>query len=163
MLPICNIHSKGNKGRRHINILKGAWHAVLSSDGRKSKSNLGAVCTKKSRKRLAPARRILRHPAEILLEGKADSSVIAAWCHDFGNRGQYCINCAVIGAPAWQVGIIATAHHGHGMCFSMKYRKLCHHGLSLCQLVPASIGHEHASRSYGTVKHFHKPFLGTNI
>ena len=50
MSAACHIYSKGNQGRRNIDltvlfIIKGTGHTVLSSNGRKAKAQLCIICT----------------------------------------------------------------------------------------------------------------------
>ena len=97
---IGNIHGKGYQCWRNVNLIEGSGHAVLSADGWKSEAQLSLVCSKQSRERLAPAGGLLRHPAEVLLEGKTDLLIVTACGHDLGYRGNNRINSAVIRAPA---------------------------------------------------------------
>ena len=96
----CHIHGKGNKSRRHIDILESTGHTVFASDGRKTESKLGRIGSKESGKGLAPAVGVLRHPTEVLLESKADLPVVAACCHDLGHRLCHSVDRSVVGAPA---------------------------------------------------------------
>ena len=100
MLLICGIHRKGNQCRRNVDLVKGSGHAVLSSDGRQPKAQLGLVGPQQCGERLAPAGGLLRHPTEILLERKTDLFIIASCCHDLGHRRYNCVYSAVIRAPA---------------------------------------------------------------
>ena len=157
------VHSEGDERWRHVDIIKAAGHAVLSSDGGKAESKLRFVRAQKSRERLAPPVRILRHPAEILLEGKSDLPEITSGSddprHGFGDR----VSRAVIRTPRGQIRIKAIAHHGDGLGLSVRYRHLGHHGLGLRSLIAASVRHQHAGRADGTVEHLHKSSLGTDI
>ena len=74
--------SAERRSLRPLSIIEGAGHAVLAADGRKSEAELCVVSTEQCCERLAPSCRILRHSAEVLLEGEADLAEIAACCHD---------------------------------------------------------------------------------
>ena len=100
VLLIGNIHGKGYQCWRNVNLIEGSGHAVLSADGWKSEAQLSLVCSKQSGERLAPAGGLLRHPAEVLLEGKTDLLIVTACGHNLGYRGNNRINSAVIRAPA---------------------------------------------------------------
>ena len=161
---IGNINCKGNQCRRYIDfsvlfIIEAAGHTVLAADGRKSKSELCTVSTEQSGERCAPSLRIFRHTFEVLLEGKADLVEVTAVCHDLSNRIQHCVSSAVVRAPAGQVRIIAVAHHGNGIGFSLQYRKLRNHSLGLGQLVLSAKRHKYAACADGAVKTLHQTLL----
>ena len=42
---LSHINSKGTKGRRYINIVKGTGHTIFTTNGRKTKFNLCIICT----------------------------------------------------------------------------------------------------------------------
>ena len=163
-----HIHRKGNQSRRNVDlsvllIVEGTGHAVLAADGRKSKAKLCVVSTKQGCKRSAPAGRILSHALEVLLEGEADLSEITAACHDLRYGRKHGINRTVIRAPAGQIRIIAVAHHGNGIGFSLQYRKLRNHSLGLGQLVLAAKRHKYAACADGAVKTLYQALLGAYI
>ena len=59
--------------------------------------------------------------------------------------------------------------HAHMQENKQKYvlafcnRKLCNHGLCLCELVFSTEWHVNAVHTDGTVEHLHKTFLGADI
>ena len=67
-----HVYGKGYQCRRYIDLIERSAHGILAADGRKAKPHLCRISSQKSCRRLAPTLRILAHPAEILLEGKAD-------------------------------------------------------------------------------------------
>ena len=69
---LSHVHGEGHQRRRNIDLVECTGHTVLASDGRQAESQLCRVCSEECRDRLAPCGRLLRHPAEIFLEGKAD-------------------------------------------------------------------------------------------
>ena len=163
VLLVPDIHRKGHQSRRHVDIVEGAGHTVLAADGGQAKAQLRAVGAQKSREGLAPAVGILRHAAEVLLEGEADPPVVAACRHDSGHRFNHRVHRSVVGAPAGQIGIEAIAHHSHRIRLSLQHRKLGHHGLGLGQLVLSAVGHQHAARADGAVEHLHQSLLGAHV
>ena len=88
---------------------------------------------------------------------------IPSRCHNAGYRFQHGIHSPVIGAPGGQIGIKTVTHHGNGIRFPPGHGKLCHHALSLRELVTAAVGHIHASRPDRAVKPFHQALLGADI
>ena len=154
-----HIHGKRYQSRRNVDIIEGSGHTVFSADGRKSESHLRIVCAQQSRKRLAPAGRILAHSAEVLLEGKADFAEITACRYDSGDGFRHRIDCAVIGAPAGYIRIKSITHHGDRFRLSVRNRYLCHHRLGLSHLIFSAIRHQCAGCPDGRVKHFHQPLL----
>ena len=158
-----HVHREGHQRGRHVDIVEGTGHAVLAADGRQAEAQLRAVRAQQSREGLAPAVRIFRHPAEILLECETDLPIVAAGSHDPGHRFQHCVDCAVVRGPAGQVRIEPVAHHGHGVGLSFQHRQLRHHGLGLGELVFPAVGHEYAARADGAVKHLHQAFLGAYV
>ena len=163
ILKLSGVYCKGNQCRRNIDLIKGTGHTVLSSDRRKTESHLCRISAQKCCKRLAPALGIFCHTTEIFLEGKADLSVVTACSHDSCHGFCYCVSSSVIRAPGRKIWIKTIAHHGHSVCITLLNRNLCYHCLSFCQLIFAAVGHKYASRSDGTVKHFHKPLLGAYV
>ena len=159
ILLLRHIHCKGNQGGRNINIIKGSGHTVLSTDGRKSVSNLCIISTKECCKGLAPSLGIRGHTSEIFLEGKSNLAEVTATCHDLCHGFRHSINCPVIRAPGGKIRIKAIAHHCHGICLSLQHRKLSHHGLCFCQLIFTAIRHQHAACTNRRVKHFHQSLL----
>ncbi len=73
-----HIYCEANQGGRHVNLVEGAAHAILSADGRKAKLHLCIVCAEQGCERLTPALGICAHAAEILLEGEANLLIITA-------------------------------------------------------------------------------------
>ncbi len=120
-----HVHGKGDKGRRHVNVLKCSGHAVFPSDGRQPEPELRAVCAQERRERLAPSLRLHAHAAEILLERKADLSKIAAVCHNLCHRLRHRIDCPVIRTPCRQIGVKPIAHHRNRIAVALKHRQLC--------------------------------------
>ena len=159
----CHIDCKRYQRRRNINILECSGHTVLTSDWRKTKSDLCRIGSEQCSKRLAPSLRIFGHSAEILLECKTDLTIISTGCHDLCNRFCHRINCSVIRTPAWQIRIKSITHHGYAVRCTILYRNFCHHRLRLCHLIFSAMRHEHWSGSDGTVKHFHKTLLRAYI
>ena len=159
VLLLRHIHRKGNQGGRNINIIKGSGHTVLSADGGKSISDLCIVSTEKCCKGLTPSFGIRGHTSEIFLEGEADLTEVTAACHNLCHRFRHSINCAVIRTPGGKIRIKAITHHCHGICLSLQYRKLSHHGLCFRQLIFTAIRHQHAACANRRVKHFHQSLL----
>ena len=161
------VHCKGNQSGGHVDlavlVVEGPGHAVLAADGGQAEAHLGAVSPKERRKGLAPALRILVHPAEILLEGETDLAVISARSHDLSHGGEHRVHSPMVGAPAGQIGVKAVAHHGHSVRAALQHRKLGHHGLSLGELVFSAVGHKHAARADRPVKPLHQSLLGTHV
>ena len=158
-----NINCKGYQCRRYIDMFKCSGHAVLSSDWRKSVSNLCLICTKQCCKWLTPSFRILCHSAEIFLECKTDLAVISTTSHDLSHRLCDSIDSSVIRTPAWQIRIKSITHHRNGIAFTMHNRKLCNHTLRLCHLVFSTVRHENRACSNGSVEHLNQTFLRAYI
>ncbi len=159
----CHIHRKRYQCGGHVNVIEGARHAVLAADGRQAETDLGVIRSQQGCKRLAPAGRVLRHPAEILLEGEPYPGEIPAAGHDPGHGLHHRIDSPVIGTPGGQIRVKTICHHGHGVRPALQHGQLRHHGLGLRQLIFSPVGHEHAGRTDGRVKHLHQPLLGTYI
>ncbi len=49
ILLFCHIYCEGNQCRRHIQFIKGTGHGIFTTDGRKSKTNLGLISAEKRR------------------------------------------------------------------------------------------------------------------
>ena len=93
-----------------------------------------------------------------------DLFVLAAGCHDLGNRRQYCIDRAVVWAPAGQIRIKTVAHHRYGIGrIRACHRQLRYHGLRLGQLIFTAVRHKYACCTDGSIKHFHQALLGADI
>ena len=126
-----HIHRKGYQGRRYINVLAsvliGSGHGILTADGRNAIAKLCIISAQKRCKRLAPALRILAHPAEELLEGEMQRIKGAAAGNDLRNGLCHGINGSMIRAPAGQIRIKAIAHHGYRVRLAAQNRKLRHH------------------------------------
>ncbi len=69
----------------------------------------------------------------------------------------------MIRAPGGQIGIEAVAHHGHGIGLTAQDRQLGYHGLGLCQLIFAAVGHGHGRCADAGVKALYQTLLGTGI
>ena len=95
----CHIDRKGNKCRRHVNIVEGSGHGIFSTDGRQTETNLCIKRTEQCGKRLAPSLWIFTHSAEILLEGEAYFLVVTTGGHDTGKGFQYGIYRSVVWTP----------------------------------------------------------------
>ncbi len=158
-----NIHRKGYQCRRYVNLVKSTRHTVFSAYGRQSETDLRIIGTQQGRKRLAPSGRFGGHPAEILLECETYGRVIPSGshnpCHGFHNR----VNCPVVRTPGGKKRIKATTHHGDSIRPALQNRKLRNHGLGLRELMLSSVGHQHAARAYGGVKHLHQTLLRAHI
>ena len=90
-------------------------------------------------------------------------TVVTAGSHDLGDGISDRVDGAVIRAPGRQIGVEAEAHHGDGVGLPSQDRKLGGHGLGLCQLIFAAIGHGHGSGADTGVKTLDQSFLGTGI
>ena len=158
-----HIHCEGYQCRRNIDLVKTSGHTVLTTNGGQTKAELCAVSAQKGCKGLAPAFRIFRHAAEILLEGETDLAVISTNSHNAGYGFQNCIDCSVVRAPAGKIGIETIAHHGNGIGLSFENRKLRYHGLGLSELIFSAVRHQNTACTDGTVEHFHQSLLGAAI
>ena len=69
----------------------------------------------------------------------------------------------MVRAPAGKVRIKAVAHHGDGIALALQHRQLGYHGLGLCGLIFAAVGHKYGSSADGAVEHFHQTLLGANV
>ena len=158
-----HIHRERNQRRRHVNPLEGSGHRVLASDRRQSEAELRVVGAQKGRKRLAPALRILRHPAEIFLECEPDLRHIASGRRNFHDRRSHRPGRSVIRAPAHQVRIKAVGHHGHGMGPAARHGNLRNHRLRLGELIFSAVRHQRRGGADRAVEHLHKPALRADV
>ena len=163
MGTLFHVHRKGNQSRRHIDIVEGSGHGVLAADGGKAVAQLCIKGTEQRREGLTPALRILRHPAEVFLEGKTDLRMISARRHDSGDGFRHRIHRSVVRAPGGQIGVKAAAHERHRIRFSFQNGKLCRHHLRLGKLIFSTVGHQHAARTDGGVEHLHQSLLGADV
>ena len=158
-----DVHRKGNQGRRDINVVEGTGHGVLAADTRDLITDLRVVCAQQCGKRLAPALRILRHSAEVLLEGKVQVLIITAGGDNFRDGLCHRVDRAVVRAPVGQIRVKAIAHHGDGVCLSAQNRELGDHGLRLGKLILSAVRHVHRARADGGVKHLHQALLRADV
>ncbi len=163
MANIYGINGKGHQGRRHMQIHKGAGHAVFPADGRDTQFLLRVKGAQESGKRLSPAERLFAQLFKILLEGKADSPVISTQGHHFGHRLHNGVQGAVKRAPLGQPGVVPVSHNRRRGCLSGKEGQLGHHPLSRRILVLAAQRQKHRCRTDGAVKPFHQSFLAAHI
>src|SRR5699024_484630 len=120
ILKLSCIHRKGYQRRRNVDLVKRTGHTVLASDRGKAESDLRRVRAKQSRKRLAPALRILRHTAEVFLESKTDLAVVSSGSHDPGNGFRHRVRGSMVRAPGRKIRIKSVAHHGYGIGVSVQ-------------------------------------------
>ena len=129
----------------------------------KPEAELRGISAKQSCKRLAPSLRILCHPAEVLLERKADLSVISAVCHDPCHRLKHCI-----GQRRGTDSSLTDTDRNRSSSLS-RYpscppaQEASPPSLCLCQLILSSIRHKYGSCADGAVKHLDQSLLGTAV
>ena len=157
------IHCKRYQCRWYINLIEGTGHGVFSTDRWKSKSQLCFIRAQECCKRLTPSLWIFAHSAEVFLECQTDLLIVSTTCYDLGYGLQYCVNRSVIWAPAGKIWVKSISHHRYCIGLTFQYRKLCYHGLSLCQLIFSTIRHQHTASTDRTVEHLHKSLLGASV
>ena len=163
LVGIRHAHGKGNQSGRHADVLKGAAHGVLAADGGDAQFDLGFVRAQQSSHRLSPAGGIVLGAFKVFLEGEPALFPAAAYADHFRHGFYYGIHSAQEGALFAEVGVVAPAHDGAGIGFSVEHRDLGHHGLGGGSLTVAAVGHQYRAGADGGVKPFHQSPLGAKI
>ena len=159
MRGLVRAHRKGHKGRRHIDPAEGAAHGVLAADRSQSQRLLRAVRAEQRTQRLTPPLRILRHPAEVLLERKMNPGPVTAGSGNLRGRVNNCPRGAVERTPGGQIRVKSVRHQRSGIALSLQRRNLgCHH-LRRGILILSSERHQDSCRADGGIKHLHKALL----
>ncbi len=154
--------AEGDERRGHVNLLEGAAHGVLATDGRQAEGQLHVQGTQQGRQRLAPGMGIVRHPLEIFLVGESHRGPVATGSHHLGTSLHHGISSAVIRAPAGQVRVVAEGHHA-GRVGLAGHGQLLHRDLRLRILPAAAIGHQHRGAADGGVKHLDQALLRSHV
>ena len=153
---------EGDQRGRHIQLLEGAGHAVLTADGGDAEADLCVQCAQQSGQRLAPALRGSAKALEVLLEGQVGVLIAEAGGHQLGHTLDDGHPCAHILVGAHEVGVVAPCHAGAGAGLAV-HRQLCHHGVLRGELVGTAEGHEHGSSTDGGVEPLRKALLAADV
>ena len=106
-----DIDRETHQRRRHVDFVKGTGHRVLAADRGEAELELCLIGAEQRRKRLRPSLRlVVVHAAEKFLEGQMNLIDVAADRSDLRDRVADRIDCAVVGAPAREIGVKTVAH-----------------------------------------------------
>ena len=153
---------EGHQRGRHIQLLEGAGHAVLTADGGDAEADLRVQCAQQSGQRLAPALRGSAKALEVLLEGQVGVLIAEAGGHQLGHTLDDGHPCAHILVGAHEVGVVAPCHAGAGVGLAV-HGQLCDHGVLGGQLACAAEGHQHGGRADGGVEPLRKALLAADV
>ena len=154
---------KAHQSGRHIQILKGAGHAVLAANGGQAHAGLGAEGPQQGGGGLAPADRVLVQAGEVFLEGQPGGQGVRAHGGQLGEALHHRVGRAHKGGILAHPGNVAIAHGGSVVGLAGKHWHLCHHGLLGGQLVAARVGHQHRGRANTGVKPLYQTLLAADL
>ena len=153
---------KGDQRGGHIQLFKGAGHAVLAADGGNAQTHLGIQSTQQGGQRLAPALGLGAQALKVLLESQVGILIAEAGGHQFGDTVHHGHPCADILVGAHQVGVVAPGHAGAGVGLTI-HGQLCHHGVLGGQLVSTAKGHQDGGGTNGAVEPLRKALLAADV
>ena len=154
--------AEGHQGGRHVNVLEGSAHGILSANGRQAQLLLHPEGSQQGAQRLAPGMGIGGHPLKIFLVGEAHMRPVGSGGGHFGAGLHHRIGGAVVRAPEGQVRVVSEGHHAGGVGKSVG-GKLLDGDLRFRGLAFSAVRHEHGGTADGGVEHLHQPLLGGHI
>ena len=115
----CRRDGKAHKRGRYVELVERAGHAVLPADGRHVEVQLCGQRAEQSRRRLAPAFRLIMQSLKILLHGEPGGKGLRANHSELCQRFRHRVRRTMEGAPAAQSRNKAIAHGGGGVRFPL--------------------------------------------